>query len=124
MMTNKLLTITLGGVLLLAATAAPPQQPAPSDSMANSMVFDVRNGDQTGKLVLRETDMGFESLSDARHSRKWKYAELREISKKRKELSIKPFQGSKYAFQFGDNAMRDRLYKLISDRILAARQGK
>lgn len=89
------------------------------------LLFDVRNGDQQGKLMLGEQDLVFESLTDARHSRTWKYTELREISKKRKEVSVKPFKGSKYSFQFPNNETRDRLYKLISDRILAARlQGK
>lgn len=93
-----------------------------AQNLSEPQVYDVRNGDQQGKLVFKEDTLGFESLSDARQSRTWKYAEIREVSKKRKELSVRPFKGSKYAFQFANNGMRDRLYTMITDRVVAARQ--
>jgi hypothetical protein len=88
------------------------------------MVFDVRNGDQEGKLMLKETELAFESLTDSRHSRNWAYSDIRELSRKgRKELRVRPNKGSRYDFQFKDRGMRDNLHKLIAERILAARQG-
>lgn len=85
--------------------------------------IDVRNGDQQGKLIFKETELAFESLTDARHSRNWKYAEIRELTKKKKELRVRPFKGSRYDFQFKNNNERDKIYDLISSRIIAARQG-
>jgi hypothetical protein len=43
----------------------------------SDMIFDVRNGDQQGKLMIKDTELAFESLTDARHSRNWKYADIR-----------------------------------------------
>ncbi len=86
------------------------------------MIFDVRNGDQTGKLMLRETELAFESLSDARHSRNWKYVDLREVSRKGRGIRVRPFHGGAYDFQFKDKPMRDRVYDLISQRVVFARQ--
>mgnify|MGYP007054667006 CR=1 FL=1 len=89
------------------------------------MVYDIRNGDQTGKLMLKETELAFESLTDSRHSRNWKYAEIRELSRKgRKDFRVRPVKGSRYDFQCKDKAMREQLYDVISSRILAARQGE
>ena len=86
-------------------------------------VFDVRNGDQTGKLMFKETELAFESLSDAKQSRTWKYAEIREVSKKKKNLRVRPMKGSTYDFQFKDSKLRDRIYDMIASRVVAARQG-
>lgn len=116
--------VLAASTFMVSAQPQTPQSAPPQVDSAAPLIMDVRNGDQEGKLVLKDTEMAFESLSDARQSRKWKYADIREISKKRRELSVKPFKGSKYAFQLQDNSTRDRLYKLISDRILTARQGK
>ena len=103
-------------MLLLVSGLAMAQQ------AVEPQVYDVRNGDQQGKLMIKEDGLAFESLSDARQSRNWKYTEIREVSKKRKELSVRPFKGSKYAFQFPNNGVRDRLYTMITDRVVAARQ--
>ena len=117
---GRLAMTLLAGALAMAAAAAQPQQPADS----TVLVYDVQNGDQQGKLMLKDTQLAFESLSDARKSRTWKYADIREISKKRKEVTVRPFKGDRYAFQFPNNATRDRLFKLISERVVAARLGK
>jgi hypothetical protein len=105
-----MLLLVTGGLAIAQQSAAEPQ------------IFDVRNGDQQGKLIFKEDTLGFESLSDARQSRTWKYGEIREVSKKRKEVIVRPFKGSRYAFQFPNNGTRDRIHTMISDRVVAARQ--
>jgi hypothetical protein len=113
-MKTLILMMTLAGALLDGQTAA----------LDPSMIFDVRNGDQTGKLMIKDTELAFESLTDARHSRTWKYADIRSLEKPKSELRVKPNKGSRYDFQFKDKKLRDRLYAMITDKILAARQGK
>lgn len=113
--TRRRLLALLAGALAPALLA---QQPA------GDLVFDVRNGDQEGKLLLKETELAFESLTDARHSRAWKYEEIRELSRRKKEMRVRPFKGSRYDFQFKDSKLRDRIYDLISQRVLAARHNK
>jgi len=113
--TRRHLLAIVAGVLAPAAFAQPPVE---------DLVFDVRNGDQEGKLMLKESELAFESLSDARHSRTWKYAEIRELSRRKKEMRVRPYKGSRYDFQFKDSKLRDRIYDLVSQRVLAARQNK
>ena len=96
-------------------------QLAPGAMAGGDMTVDVRNGDQQGKLMLRQDELAFESLTDAKHSRSWKYAEIRSLEKKRKEVRVRPFKGSRYYFQFPDNKMRDQIYDAVSQRILTAR---
>lgn len=89
---------------------------------AGEQMFDVRNGDQRGKLIVRETELQFESLTDAKHSRTWKYSELRSFEKKwRSSFRVRPFKGSQYDFQFGNNQARDKVYEAIAPKVLAAR---
>lgn len=114
--------LILGSALLAGLPPAYGQTP-PSTAVASDMIFDVRNGDQNGKLILKDTEVAFESLTDSRHSRNWKYSDIRELSRKKKEMRIAPVKGSKYDFQFKNSQTRDKIYDLISQRILAARQG-
>ncbi len=86
------------------------------------IVIDIRNGDQKGKLLIKSDELAFESLSDARHSRHWKYQEIREFAKKGgKEMRVQPFKGDRYDFQFKDKKECDRIYQEISNRVVAAR---
>lgn len=108
-------TLAIAAGLTVAALA--------SQVPAGDLIFDVRNGDQTGKLMLKDAELAFESLTDSRHSRNWKYSDIRELSKPKKELRVRPNKGSRYDFQFKDSKLRDRIYNLISERIVRARQG-
>lgn len=111
---------TIACVLISSALAT--AQNAPSPLPPANMMFDVRNGDQQGKLLIKDQTVAFESLTDAKHSRTWKYTDIREIARGGKELRIQPFHGDKYAFQFKDKKMRDQLYDMISQRVVEARQ--
>ncbi len=93
---------------------------------SQAVTYEVRNGDQKGKLMVGEMDLAFESLTDGKHSRSWKYAEIRSFEKKgRKDMRVKPYKGSTYDFQISDGKLRDQIYNAISDKVLAARtQGK
>lgn len=104
------------GVLFLLAGIAAAQTPG-------DLIFDVRNGDQRGKLMLQETELAFESLTDSRHSRTWRYADIRELSRKgRKEMRVRPMKGSRYDFQLKDRKQRAQIYDLIASRIVSARR--
>ena len=88
-------------------------------------VIDVRNGDQKGKLLVRDTELQFESLTDAKHSRIWNYADIRTLEKKGfKAMRVRPLKGSRYDFQFDNRGNRDRIYNLISQKVVEARKTK
>ena len=73
--------------------------------------------------MLEKQELVFESLSDAKHSRHWKYTDIREITHNTHEVNIQPYHGDKYQFQFSNRAILDTVYNLISDRVVDARQG-
>lgn len=92
---------------------------------AGDQMFDVRNGDQKGKLIVRDAELQFESLTDAKQSRTWKYGDIRSFEKKwRASFRVRPFKGSRYDFQFPNNAERDKVFDAITPKILAARMNK
>ena len=117
----KAMIILRRSLLFALVACLPILTPVSAQMAAGDMTVDVRNGDQQGKLMLRETELAFESLTDGKHSRSWKYAEIRSLEKKRKEVRVKPYKGARYDFQFPDNGARDRIYDAISARILTAR---
>lgn len=118
--------LTMKAILTLALLLTPElvnQAAYAQNTPGASMTIDVRNGDQNGKLVLNENDLAFESLSDGKRSRTWKYADVREVSKRgKKELRVRPYRGDRYDFQFPDRGQRDRIYDAIAQRVVAARQ--
>jgi hypothetical protein len=99
-------------------TATPP-----STLNITDVRFDVKNGDQRGKLMLQPDQLVFESLTDARHSRSWKYSDIRELTHNDHEIKVKGRHGDDYEFQIKNRAMLDTAYNLISDKVIAARQG-
>jgi len=98
--------------------------PSGSALQITDVRFDVKNGDQQGKLMLQDSELVFESLSDAKHSRRWKYSDIRELTHNDHEIKVQPYHGDKYEFQFKNRAMLDTAYNLMSDKVVNARQGR
>lgn len=120
MLNPVLLRLSLAA-LLCAASPCLAQAPLPSAET----VIDVRNGDQKGKLLIRESELAFESLTDAKHSKTWKYSDIRTFEKRIwKGIRVRPFSGSRYDFQFDTGESRDRIFNLVSQRVVAARRTK
>ena len=120
---TKALFLRLAFTALLSCTAWPALTQGPATS--TETIIDVRNGDQKGKLAIRETELAFESLTDAKHSRTWKYADIRTFEKRIiKGVRVRPFKGSRYDFSFDSIGTRDRIFDLITPHIVAARRTK
>ncbi len=118
---TKALFLRLAFTALLTCSGALGQAPVTSAET----IIDVRNGDQKGKLAIRETELAFESLSDAKQSRTWKYADIRTFEKRIiKGVRVRPFKGSRYDFSFDSIGTRDRIFDLITPRIVEARRTK
>jgi len=96
----------------------------PTTSVDELRFENVQNGDQRGTLIVDKDSVRFESLSDARQSRRWAFSEIKKLEKDSNEVKIEPYNGSKYQFQVKDPAMRDNLYTLLGQRIVDAKQGK
>lgn len=102
-------------VLALAPAFAQP---------AADQTFDVRNGDQKGKLIVAADELRFDSLTDAKHSRVWKYSEIRGLEKKFRAIRVQPFKGDRYDFQLGGGDRRDKVYDLITRKLVTVRESK
>ena len=80
-------------------------------------------GHCTGKLIAGENGLRFESVSEAVHSRSWSYNDLNSFTTEKDHalLKVKPKAGEEYHFNAVNGATAGALYKLVSDKIVAAR---
>lgn len=86
------------------------------------VMFDVRYHGDRGKLVITTKGVTFEDISDAKHSRSWNYAQIKELKRDgSREIKIEPFSGDSYEFRLDGRDLSDAVYKMIADRIVAAR---
>ena len=88
----------------------------------SNLAFDVRYHDDRGKLVVGDSGLRFEDISDAKHSRSWTYAQIKELKREGgNEIKIEPFSGDSIEFHLDGPAMSEAVYNTIADRIVAAR---
>ena len=86
------------------------------------VIFDARYHDDRGKLILTTTGVNFEDLSNSKHSRSWSYMQIKELKRNSgNEIKIEPFSGDSYELHLEGPAMSDAVYKMIGDRVAAAR---
>ncbi len=83
--------------------------------------FDVRRGDDNGRLVVTPSGIDFVDISNRTHSRHWNYSELKGVERRNNnEIVVKPYQGDEYKFKTS-TMMDQAIYNTIADRIVAAR---
>jgi hypothetical protein len=92
-----------------------------------TLMFDARHdhasGNCTGKLVVRDDGMAFESVGEADHSRSWKYAQIEELERNRSEnkIIIDPYSSDDdYTLKF-TGQMDEAVFQVLTDRIVANR---
>lgn len=110
-----------------AATGAAMSSPAKPGDAANSyqVIHDKRIGSSTGRLLVSEEMLSYESISDVKASRRWEYRSIKEIRHPNPyELEVKPFEGDAYKFKLEGSGMDPAAYKKLVDRVTAARTGK
>ena len=103
------------GVITAEATAV-AAMPHEDDVM-----FDVRYHDDRGKLIVTDKGVNFEDISNAKHSRSWTYAQIKELKRDGKEIKIDGYSSDAYEFHVSGKLMSDEIYRTIADRIVAAR---
>jgi hypothetical protein len=115
--------ITWMGVPVSGYTAGEADRAAtpPDSTQVTDVRFDVKNGDQKGKLIVAPDELIFESLTDANHSRRWKYSDIREFTHNDHEIKVQPYHGDKYEFQFNNKAMLQTAYDMISNKVVNSR---
>lgn len=102
----------------------PSARSTPSSSATYQARHDHRIGDCRGQLVVGSDQLSYESVTDVGHSRRWPYRAIKEIKLSNPyELDIKPFAGGTYKIRFDGTGMDPAAYKVVVDRVTAARAG-
>jgi hypothetical protein len=121
-------TMAGGSGLVTTPTPAPASTGAAraSDATASyQVIHDKRIGSSTGRLMVNDEMLSYESISDVKASRRWEYRSIKEIRQPNPyELEVKPFEGDAYKFKLEGSGMDPAAYKKLVDRVTAARTGK
>lgn len=81
-----------------------------------------RFGSCSGRLLVTEDRVSYESTDSVSHSRRWDLKQIREISLPNPyELNVRPFSGSNFKLLLEGSGMDPDTYKGLVDRIAAAR---
>jgi len=86
----------------------------------SEVIFEARYHDDNGRLVVTAKGINFEDLSDAKHSQRWSYTQIKELKRDGNQIKINPYSGDDFEFRV-QGSMSDAVYKMIGDRIAAAR---
>lgn len=108
------------------STASPSAAAAkPTDSASYQVVHDKRIGSSTGRLLVTDDLLSYESISDVKASRRWEYRSIKEIRLPNPyELEVRPFEGDTYKFKLEGSGMDPAAYKKLVDRVTSARTGR
>ena len=81
------------------------------------------NGHCTGKLIANDSNLRFESISEASHSTNWNYNDLNSFTTEKDHslLKVTSKSGEDYQFNVANGATAGALYRLVSEKIVAAR---
>jgi hypothetical protein len=85
--------------------------------------FNMKSGDENGRLVIGANNIHWYSLSNPGHSHRWPYASIKSFTRDRNdtEVELTPYNGPSYRFRFtGGPSMTDEVYNMVGDRIVAA----
>jgi hypothetical protein len=93
-------------------TGAPPVTPP--------VAFNVKQGDDHGRLIVTNSGLQWEDVSNRTRSRSWLYSELKGVDRKENQIIVRPYHGDEYKFT-SSALMDDVIYNAIADRIISAR---
>jgi hypothetical protein len=84
------------------------------------------HGGCDGKLIADDTNLRFESVTEASHSRTWNYNALEKFDSERDHalLHVRPVSGEGYDFNVRNGATAGAMYKLVADKIIVARPNR
>jgi len=84
-------------------------------------IFDARYHDDDGRLVINSRGVSFQDIKDAKHSHTWSYEQIKEMKREGSEIKIQPISGGDFEFHVQGPGMSDNAYRMIADRIAAAK---
>jgi hypothetical protein len=87
----------------------------------SEFIFDARYHDDDGRLVINSRGVSFQDIKDAKHSHTWSYEQIKEMKRDGSEIKIQPISGGDFQFHVQGPGMSDDAYRMIADRIAAAK---
>jgi hypothetical protein len=115
----------------IGATATPPAVPAPAGGATprsgEPLILAVRHDHTvrsgcTGRLIITDDRINYESVSDLDHSRQWNMRDIRELKRKNPyHLEIDGFGEGDYNFNLQGRSLDTDEFRKLVDRIAAAR---
>lgn len=79
-------------------------------------------GECTGKLMITEDRVIYESVGNAGHSRQWRISDIKEMKQKNPyEIELEPFVGDQYTLKLVGQGMDSADFQKLSDRVIKAR---
>ncbi len=107
-----------------ASASAAPEETATRSSQSYAVQHKHRFGDCQGRLMVTDSGLNYESISDLSHSRKWDFSDIKTLKLENPyRLRVEPFNGNGYSLQLQGQGMDSKVYKSLVDRITAARTG-
>ncbi len=86
---------------------------------------DHRFGACSGRLLVNDQMVSYESVDEVKHSRRWEYKSIREVKLPNPyEIEIKAFEGDSYKLKLDGSGMDPAAFKQLVDRVTAARSGR
>ena len=108
-----------------ASAAAAVAEAGHGEGMTLSASHNHRLGSCSGRLLIREDRIVYESVDNVGHSREWKLSEIRKIEQKNPyELKVEPFRGGGYTFHLQGGGLDSGEFRNLVDRVAEARAGR
>ncbi len=110
------------GAAASAAPAAAGAAPAPEGAKVFPASHNHRIGSCSGRLLITDDRVSYESTDSVSHSRRWELKQIREITLPNPyEINIRAFGEANYKLRLEGSGMDPATYKELVDRIAAAR---
>lgn len=108
-----------------AAPAPAAAALSPEQGLTLSAAHNHRIGSCSGRLLIREDRIIYESVDNVGHSREWPLSDVRRIEQKNPyELKVEPFRGGGYTFHLQGGGLESAEFQSLVDRIARARAGR
>ncbi len=102
----------------------------PKTNIATSKIYEVEHqhrfyGSCTGRLIIGDDRISFESTDDRDHSRQWLFTNIKKMKRNSPyKLEIKPFTGDSYTLDILGQGMDITDFKRLQDKLAAAKASR
>jgi hypothetical protein len=108
-----------------APSASADRQQPQSSTTSYQAEHDHLFGSCSGRLIITQDQISYESVTNLDHSRQWAMKDIKELNRSSPyKIEIKPFTGDDYTFRLIGNGMSSEEYANLVKRVTAARSAQ